>query len=56
MIGYVEGADIYLIVALLIFMLVFVVAAVYMVTLKKEHEEKLANMPLSNSKSEEHEK
>lgn len=55
MIGYVEGADTYLVIALLIFIFVFVVAAIYMFTMSKETESNLANMPLSESKNENHE-
>ena len=55
MIGYVEGADIYLIIALVVFMLVFVVAAIQMVLMTKKEESTLANLPLSNAKKESHE-
>lgn len=55
MIGYVEGADIYLIIALLVFMLVFVVAAIQLVLMSKKEENTLANLPLSDAKNEHHE-
>lgn len=55
MIGYVEGADIYLIIALLIFILVFFVAAIYMTVMSKEQLDAMANLPLSNNNKESHE-
>ena len=55
LIGYVEGADIYLVIAILIFMFVFVVAAIYMFSMNKEQADTLANMPLSNSNTDIHE-
>ncbi len=55
MIGYVEGADIYLIVALLVFMFIFVLVAVQMVIMTKKEESTLANLPLSKAKNESHE-
>ncbi len=55
MIGYVEGADVYLIIALLIFIMVFVLAAVYMFSLNKEQVTELSNLPLKPSKIENHE-
>lgn len=45
MIGIVEGADIYLIIALLIFLGVFISAAVYMYSMSKEQVKELANLP-----------
>ena len=56
MIGYVEGADIFLIIALLIFMAVFVVAAIYMFSLSKQQITDLSNMPLQSSNEENNEK
>jgi hypothetical protein len=56
MIGYVEGAEIYLVIALLIFLGVFVFAAIYMFFLSKEHLAELANLPLEATKNQEHEK
>ena len=55
LIGYVEGASTYLVIGILIFMFVFVVAALYMFTMNKEQEKNFANMPLSNPKKENHE-
>ncbi|MFY0643976.1 MAG: CcoQ/FixQ family Cbb3-type cytochrome c oxidase assembly chaperone [Bacteroidia bacterium] len=55
MIGFVEGADIYLIVALIVFILVFVITAIYLTMMTKEEEDLLANLPLSKSKKESHE-
>ena len=55
MIGYVEGADIFLIVALLIFMLVFFIAAIYMAVMSKEQLDTMANLPLSKNNKESHE-
>jgi len=49
MIGYVEGADIFLVIALLIFLGVFVIAAVYMNLMSKDQIAKLANLPLDNN-------
>lgn len=53
MIGTVEGADVYLIIALLIFMLVFLLAAVYMFLMDKEQVEKLSNLPFESKKEKE---
>ena len=55
LIGYVEGADTYLVIAILIFMFVFAVATVYMFSLSKKQVRDLSNMPLSESKNEIHE-
>ena len=55
MIGFVEGADIYLIVALIVFIMVFVITAIYLTVMTKEEEDLLANLPLSQSKKESHE-
>jgi uncharacterized protein YpmB len=55
MIGYVEGADVYLIIALLIFIMVFIVAAIYLFSLTKEQVTELSNLPLQPSKNEKHE-
>jgi hypothetical protein len=56
MIGYVEGADVYLVIALLIFLAVFISAAVYMNLMSKEQISDLANLPLENNKNEINEK
>lgn len=55
MIGYVEGADIYLILALLIFLGVFIVAAVYMNLMSKEQIAQLANLPLDTNNNQNNE-
>lgn len=55
MIGFVEGADIYLIIALITFILVFVIVAVYMTFMTKERSQAMANLPLTQSKNETHE-
>lgn len=56
MIGYVEGADIFLIIALLIFLGVFIIAALYMFLLSKEQVSELANLPLETNNNEINEK
>jgi len=56
MIGYVEGADFYLIIALLIFLGVFIIAAIYMNLMSKEQIAELANLPLDNTNNETNEK
>jgi hypothetical protein len=56
MIGYVEGADIYLIIALLIFLGVFIIAAIYMNLMSKEQIAEIANLPLDNTNNEINEK
>ena len=56
MIGYVEGADVYLIIALLIFLGVFIIAAIYMNLMSKEQITELANLPLDNTNNETNEK
>lgn len=49
MIGHVEGADIFLIIALLIFLGVFIIAALYMSLMSKEQIAELANLPLETT-------
>lgn len=49
MIGYLEGADVYLIIALLVFMLVFLVVTIQLVIMSKKQANTLANLPLSNA-------
>ena len=56
MIGYVEGADVFLVIALLIFLGVFVIAAVYMNLMSKEQIADLASLPLENKNNETNEK
>jgi hypothetical protein len=55
MIGYVEGADIYLIISLLIFLAVFVSAAIYLMLMTKEEINELSNLPLELTKNEQNE-
>jgi flagellar basal body-associated protein FliL len=55
MIGFVEGADVFLIVALLIFMLVFVTAAIYMFAMSKDQSNQLAHLPFEQDKPDNHE-
>ncbi len=55
MIGYVEGADIYLIISLLIFLTVFVLAAIYLMLMTKEEITELSNLPLELTKNEKNE-
>jgi hypothetical protein len=56
MIGNVEGADVYLIIALLIFLGVFISAAVYLFFLSKEQVAELANLPLETTNTQQNEK
>lgn len=56
MIGYVEGADVYLVIALLIFLGVFISAAIYMNLMSKEQIANLANLPLETNNNETNEK
>lgn len=55
MIGYVEGADVYLIISLLIFLTVFVLAAIYLMLMTKEEITELSNLPLELTKNEKNE-
>ncbi len=55
MIGYVEGAEIYLIVALLLFLGVFISVLIYLFSVSKEQLAALANLPLETSNNQEHE-
>ncbi|MBT8327265.1 MAG: hypothetical protein KJP21_06045 [Bacteroidia bacterium] len=55
MIGFVEGADVYLIIALLIFLMVFILAAVYMFSLSKQQCTELSNLPFQSSNNENNE-
>lgn len=56
MIGFVEGADVYLIIALLIFLAVFISAALYMFLMTKEQVAELSNLPLETNNNQENEK
>lgn len=55
-IGFVQGADVFLIVALLIFMLVFVFATLFMATMSKKYCEELSNLPLEQNNLQKNEK
>ena len=55
MIGYVEGADIYLIISLILFIAVFVIVTLYMTVMTKEQSDAMSNLPLSNSNLEDYE-
>ncbi len=55
MIGYVEGADVLLIISLLIFLAVFVVAIAYMFSLSKKQYAELSNLPFEQSNNENNE-
>ncbi len=55
MIGLVEGADVFLIIALFIFLGVFISAALYLFSMSKEQVTELSNLPLELSKNEKHE-
>jgi preprotein translocase subunit SecG len=47
MIGTVDGADVYLVTSLLIFLFVFVVVALYMTVMSKERCDELSNLPFN---------
>ena len=55
MIGYVEGAEIYLIIALLLFLGVFISVLIYLFSVSKEQLAALANLPLEISNNQDHE-
>ena len=55
MIGYVEGADVYLIISLFIFLDVFIGAAIYLTLMSKEEITELSNLPLELTKNENNE-
>lgn len=55
-IGIVEGADIYLIAALLIFLSVFFITWMYLILMTKELVTELAKLPLETNINQEHEK
>lgn len=55
MIGFVEGADVFLIIALLIFMLVFLSAAAYLFAMSKDQSDQLAHLPFEQDKPDNHE-
>lgn len=52
-IGFVKGADVYLIISLIIFLTVFVLAALYMFTMSRATVEKLSNLPLTENEKNE---
>jgi len=54
-IGFVQGADFFLITSLIIFLAVFILAAIYMVTLSKETCNRLSNLPLTKKETNENE-
>ncbi|MBR9861310.1 hypothetical protein GYB22_11295 [bacterium] len=54
-IGFVEGADVYLVTSLLIFLLVFVVVSVQMFLMKKDTSDKMSMLPFHNSNSDNNE-
>ncbi|MCB9260888.1 MAG: hypothetical protein H6607_00720 [Flavobacteriales bacterium] len=49
LIGYVKGADFYLILSLVIFILVFVAATIYMIVIPKETVKTISELPLKDS-------
>ncbi|MBI1307376.1 MAG: CcoQ/FixQ family Cbb3-type cytochrome c oxidase assembly chaperone [Bacteroidetes bacterium] len=51
LIGYVNGADVLLIISLVIFMIVFVVAAIYMITISKDTCDRLSHLPLTENEN-----
>lgn len=55
-IGYVQGADFYLILSLLIFGSVFVISIIYAFTLSKKTLEELADLPFNQNKEKKNEK
>lgn len=52
-IGSVEGADVYLILSLIIFMLVFILVIVYLVGMSKERIKQLEMLPLNETEENE---
>lgn len=48
MLGYVQGADVFLIFSLLLFLLFFIGTAIYMIRMDKGMVQKMENMPLQN--------
>lgn len=48
LLGNVHGADVYLIISLIIFMLVFVSAAIYMMVIPKETLKSISEIPLKD--------
>ena len=53
MLGYVEGAEIYLIIALLLFLIVFLIAIVQVIVTKKEQYAVWSNLPFKQSENHE---
>ena len=51
LLGNVHGADFYLITSLIIFMLVFIAAALYMIVLPKETIKTISEIPLNDNDS-----
>ena len=56
LLGYVEGADVYMIIALFLFMLVFVFAGIQMLTMKKAAVKELSMLPFNQDNDENNEK
>ena len=50
MIGFVDGAAIYLVIALLIFFGVFLAVGVYLLIMDKKTSAEMASLPLDNNK------
>ncbi|MFT4522992.1 MAG: hypothetical protein ACI8ZN_001944 [Bacteroidia bacterium] len=48
LLGHVDGADLYLITSLLIFLGVFILSIIYMVTISKSTIKTLSNLPFSD--------
>ena len=54
-IGFVRGADLFLVISLIIFLAVFIVGTIYMITLSKETCDRLSNLPLAENETNENE-
>ncbi|MCB0733831.1 MAG: CcoQ/FixQ family Cbb3-type cytochrome c oxidase assembly chaperone [Flavobacteriales bacterium] len=55
LLGNVQGADIFLIISLIIFLGVFIAAAIYMVTISKKTCDELSYLPLTENETNENE-
>ncbi|MBO6517702.1 MAG: hypothetical protein JJ975_14245 [Bacteroidia bacterium] len=53
LLGNVSGADVYLIISLVIFMLVFVMATIYMLVIPKQTLKTISEIPLNDEDYEE---
>jgi uncharacterized membrane protein SirB2 len=49
LLGHVNGADIWLVASLLIFVVFFIVMAIHLVTMKKGRTEQLKNIPFNEN-------